>query len=229
MLLFLITRRLSLCVAPSNLKNNRWCLSLMVFLLKRMVTIVCLAAIRFYIISSNRHSRCKIARMLCLLYHCRLGISESLLPRAILDIQGSVHVILLLSLLLYHFSERNLYYRAWGHKIVLGCLISLEDFLLLFFITSPRLLVDARILMVVLMRRRRWHWKRCKVILGTSCEVLIIRGVGWVTPAEWRCHHWIVGSKVMIRIVNRGTACDWNSVLNHHGMWRDRERWEWCP
>ena len=95
---------LSLCVAPSNLKNNRWCQRPLVFLLKRMVTIVCLAAIRFYIISSYRHSRCKIAWMLSFLNQCRLGISVSLLPRAILDIQGSVHVILLLGLLLYHFS-----------------------------------------------------------------------------------------------------------------------------
>ena len=217
MLIFLITRRLSLCVAPSYLKNNRQCLSLLVFLLKRMVTIICLAAVRFFLISSYRHSRCKIAWMLCFLDQCRLGISEILLSSAILSIHAPIHVILLLGLLLYHFSQRNLYQRARRHKIVLGCLISLEDFLLLFFITSSRLLVETRILIVVMMRRG-WHRKRCKLILGTSCEVLIITVVWGVATAQWRCHHWIVGRKVVIRIVNRGSACDWNSVLNHHRM-----------
>ena len=106
MLLFPISRRLSLCVALSYLKNDRWCLSSIDFLLHRMVTIVC----RFFLISSYRHSRCEIARMLCIIDVFWLGIPKMLLPSAKLGIQVSIHVIMLVSLLLNHFSERYLDY-----------------------------------------------------------------------------------------------------------------------
>lgn len=227
MLLFSISRRLSLCVALSYLKNDRWCLSLIDFLLHRMVMIVC----RFFLISSSRSPRCEIARMLCNIDDFWLGIPKMLLPSAKLGIQVSIHVIMLISLLLNHFSKRYLDYWTCREKIVLGCLFSREGFplnlcLFVFFIKSPRLLIDIRIGMAVMMRRG-WHRKRRKLILGTSCEVLIITVKGLVTTIHWMCHHWVDGSKTVIRIVYWGSTCNWNSVLNHHGMWRDRERWEW--
>ena len=226
MLLFPISWRLSLSVALSYLKNDRWSLSSIDFLLHRMVTIVC----RFFLISSYRHSRCKIGRMLCIIDHFWLGIPKMLLPSAKLGIQVSIHVIMLASLLQNHFSERYLDYWTCREKIVLGCLFSRECFplnlwLFFFFIKSSRFLIEIRIRLVVLMRRG-WHRKRCKLILGTSCKVLIVTVKGLVTTSHRMCHHWEDGSKTVIRIVYGGPACYWNSVLNHHGMWRDRERWE---
>ncbi len=87
----------------------------------------------------------------------------------------------------------------------------------MFFINTPRLLVETRLGMAELMRRCL-HRVRRKVILGTCCEALIItvkRGVG---TTYWMWHHWVDGRKVVIWIVYRGPACDWNSILNHHGM-----------
>lgn len=142
MLLFSISRQLSLSVALSYLKNDRWCLHPIDFLLHRMVTIVC----RTFLISSYRHSRCKIGRMLSIIDDFWLGIPKMLLPIAILGIQVSMHVIMLASLLLNHFSERYLDYWTCREKIVLGCLFSRECFplnlwLFFFFIKSSRLLV----------------------------------------------------------------------------------------
>ena len=80
--------------------------------------------------------------------------------------------------------------------------------------------------MVVLMRWS-WHWKWCKLILETHCEVLL-KVIGWLTDAQWMSHHWEDGSKLVIRIVYWAPACIWNSILNHHRIRWDRERWEWC-
>ena len=71
---------------------------------------------------------------------------------------------------------------------------------------------------MAVMMRRGWHRKRRKLILGTSCEVLIITVKGLVSTIHWMCHHWVDGSKIVIRIVYWGPTCNWNSVLNHHGM-----------
>ena len=80
--------------------------------------------------------------------------------------------------------------------------------------------------MVVLMRWG-WHWKWCQLILETHCEVLL-KVIGWLTDAQWMSHHWEDGSELVIWIVYWAPACIWNSILNHHRIRWDRERWEWC-